>query len=149
MGALDGKVAIVTGGTSGIGARTVELFVEEGAGVVIAGRRHDRGEAMAKRLGHGTSFIHTDVAQEPEVKAMIDHALAKFGRLDCLFNNAGTPGQMTSVAEVDMERFDAIMADAPIRSPRTRAGRRGPREPVGEVFGGLVGGEEALHPQFL
>jgi NAD(P)-dependent dehydrogenase (short-subunit alcohol dehydrogenase family) len=110
MSVLDGKVAIVTGGTSGIGARTAELFVEEGARVVIAGRRIEQGEAMAKRLGRGASFIRTDVAQEPEVKAMIDHALATFGRLDCLFNNAGTPGRITNVAEVDMDHFDAIMA---------------------------------------
>lgn len=110
MGVLDGKVAIVTGGTSGIGARTVELFAEEGAQVVIAGRRREEGEALARRLGPAASFIRTDITKEPEVKAMIDHALATFGRLDCLFNNAGNPGRMTSIADVDMEHFDATMA---------------------------------------
>jgi NAD(P)-dependent dehydrogenase (short-subunit alcohol dehydrogenase family) len=89
MGALDGKVAIVTGGISGIGARTAELFVSEGAKVVIAGRRREVGEGIAKRLGPATRFIRTDVANEPEVKAMIDGAVATYGRLDCLVNNAG------------------------------------------------------------
>ena len=109
MGVLDGKVAIVTGGTSGIGARTVEVFVEEGARVVIAGRRREEGEALARRLGRAASFHKTDVAQESEVKAMIDHAVTTFGRLDCLFNNAGNPGQMSGIAEVDMAHFDAII----------------------------------------
>lgn len=109
MGVLEGKVAIVTGGTSGIGARTVERFVEEGAKVVIAGRRREEGEALAKRLGREASFIRTDVAQEGEIKAMVEHALGKFGRLDCLFNNAGNPGRMTGIAEVEMEHYDAIM----------------------------------------
>jgi NAD(P)-dependent dehydrogenase (short-subunit alcohol dehydrogenase family) len=110
MALLQGKVAIVTGGTSGIGARTVELFAEEGAKVVIAGRRQEQGEALAKRLGAGASFVRTDVAKEPEVKAMIEHALAKFGRIDCLFNNAGNPGQLTNLADIDMAHFDSIMA---------------------------------------
>jgi NAD(P)-dependent dehydrogenase (short-subunit alcohol dehydrogenase family) len=110
MGVLEGKVAIVTGGTSGIGARTVELFVEEGARVVIAGRRHDEGEALANQLGPTASFVRTDVASEPDVKAMIGHAVAKYGRLDCLFNNAGTPGgPMTGIADLDMEHYDALM----------------------------------------
>jgi NAD(P)-dependent dehydrogenase (short-subunit alcohol dehydrogenase family) len=109
MGALEGNVAIITGGTSGIGARTVERFVAEGAKVVIAGRRREEGEALARRLGPAASFIRTDVAKEAEVKAMIEHALATFGRLDCLFNNAGNPGRMTGIADVDMGHFDAIM----------------------------------------
>ncbi len=109
MGVLDGKVAGVTGGTSGIGARTVELFVEAGASVVIAGRRREEGDALAKRLGPKASFIRTDVGREGEVKAMVEHALATFGRLDCLFNNAGNPGRMTGIAEVEMEHYDAIM----------------------------------------
>ena len=92
MGALDGKVAIITGGTSGIGARTAELFVEEGAKVVIAGRRQAEGEGLAKKLGAAASFVRTDVTKEADIKALIEHALAKFGRIDCLFNNAGNPG---------------------------------------------------------
>jgi NAD(P)-dependent dehydrogenase (short-subunit alcohol dehydrogenase family) len=109
MGALDGKVAVVTGATSGIGAKTAERFVAEGAKVVIAGRRHVEGEALARRLGSAAIFIRTDVAEEAQVKAMIERALAAFGRLDCLFNNAGTPGQMTGIADVEMAHFDATM----------------------------------------
>ena len=110
MGVLDGKVAIVTGGTSGIGASTVELFVAQGAKVVIAGRRQEEGDALARKLGPSASFIRTDVSREADVKAMVDHAIAKFGRLDCLFNNAGTPGgAMRGIAEVDLEDFAAVM----------------------------------------
>jgi NAD(P)-dependent dehydrogenase (short-subunit alcohol dehydrogenase family) len=89
MGALDGKVAIVTGGTSGIGERIVELFVEEGARVVVAARREQEGAALEDRLG--VRFIRTDVASEADVKAMVDHAMKSFGRVDCLVNNAGIP----------------------------------------------------------
>jgi NADP-dependent 3-hydroxy acid dehydrogenase YdfG len=89
MLALEGKVAVITGGTSGIGARTAEVFVAEGAKVVIAGRRKDRGERLAQRLGEAARFIRTDVSVEADVKAMIDHAVDRFGRLDCLMNNAG------------------------------------------------------------
>ena len=89
MGALDGKVAIVTGGTSGIGERIVELFVEEGAHVVVAARREQEGAALEKRLG--VRFIRTDVSSEADVKAMVDHAVKSFGRVDCLVNNAGIP----------------------------------------------------------
>jgi NAD(P)-dependent dehydrogenase (short-subunit alcohol dehydrogenase family) len=110
MGVLDGKVAVITGGTSGIGARTVELFVAEGARVVIAGRRREEGEALARRFGPAASFIRTDVAREPEVKAMIDHALARCGRLDCLFNNAGNPSRLTGIADLDIEYFDATIS---------------------------------------
>jgi NAD(P)-dependent dehydrogenase (short-subunit alcohol dehydrogenase family) len=109
MGALDGKVAVITGGTSGIGARTAEVFVEEGARVVIAGRRREEGEALARQLGRAASFHKTDVAQESDVRAMIEHAVTTFGRLDCLFNNAGNSGQMSSIADVDMAHFDAII----------------------------------------
>ena len=109
MGVLEGKVAVITGGTSGIGAATVELFVAEGANVVIAGRRGAEGEALAARLGPTASFIRTDVGVEADVAAMIAHAVEKFGRLDCLFNNAGMPGRIESIAETDMDQFDALV----------------------------------------
>jgi NAD(P)-dependent dehydrogenase (short-subunit alcohol dehydrogenase family) len=109
MGALDGKVAVITGATSGIGAKAAERFVAAGAKVVIAGRRRAEGDALAGRLGRAARFIQTDVAEETQVKAMIEHALASFGRLDCLFNNAGTPGQLGGVADIDMAQFDATI----------------------------------------
>jgi NAD(P)-dependent dehydrogenase (short-subunit alcohol dehydrogenase family) len=110
MGVLEGKVAIVTGGTSGIGARSVELFIEEGAKVVIAARRREEGKALAWRLGSAASFIETDVTQEPQLRAMVEQAVARFGRLDCLLNNAGNPGKVSRVADVDIEHFDEVIA---------------------------------------
>src|SRR5579863_1851227 len=110
MRTLEDKVAVITGGTSGIGARTAEVFVAEGAKVVIAGRRQDRGEKLAGKLGHAASFIRTDVSIEADVKAMIDHAVDRFGRLDCLVNNAGRGSQFATIADVDLEQFDAVIA---------------------------------------
>ena len=107
---LAGKVAIITGSTSGIGARTAELFVTEGASVVIAGRRHDQGERLARALGATASFIRTDVAVESDVEKMIGHAVDRFGRLDCLVNNAGTGSQRVGIADVDLADFDAAVA---------------------------------------
>ena len=76
---LEGKVAVITGGTSGIGACTAEVFVANGAKVVIAGRRQDRGAKLAQKLGDAASFIRTDVSIEADVQAMIDHAVNRFG----------------------------------------------------------------------
>jgi NAD(P)-dependent dehydrogenase (short-subunit alcohol dehydrogenase family) len=110
MGALDGKVAIITGGTSGIGARAAEMFVNEGAKVVIAGRRRETGEALAAKLGTGARFIRTDVSIEQDVAAMIQHAIDCFGRLDCLFNNAGDASTGSGITDIDVELFNAAIA---------------------------------------
>ena len=110
MRALEGKVAVITGATSGIGARTAEVFVAEGASVVLVGRRKDRGEKLAQSLGKAASFIRTDVTIESDVKAMIAHALARFGRLDCLVNNAGVPSQFAAIPDLDLNQFDAVIA---------------------------------------
>jgi len=107
---LEGKVAVVTGGASGIGACTAEVFVANGAKVVIAGRRQDRGKKLAEKLGDAASFIRTDVSVEADVKAMIDHAVDRFGRLDCLMNNAGRGSQFAAIADVDLGQFDAVIA---------------------------------------
>jgi NAD(P)-dependent dehydrogenase (short-subunit alcohol dehydrogenase family) len=108
--ALAGKVAVISGSTSGIGARTAELFVGEGASVVIAGRRQDKGERLARALGGAVSFIRTDVAVEADVEAMIGRAVDRFGRLDCLVNNAGTGSQRVGIADADLADFDAAVA---------------------------------------
>ena len=96
---LRGKVAVITGGTSGIGEATAELFVEEGARVVLTGRNAEQGAAIAGRLGEATRYIQGDVRSEDDVKAAIGAAIDSFGRLDCLFNNAGgpTPGTIDTV----------------------------------------------------
>jgi NAD(P)-dependent dehydrogenase (short-subunit alcohol dehydrogenase family) len=106
MSVLEGKVAVITGATSGIGECSARLFAREGARVVIAGRRQDKGDALARSLGTAASFIRTDVAVESEVKAMIEHAVENFGRLDCLFNNAGMPTQCWNIDDIDLELFD-------------------------------------------
>ncbi len=108
MGALDGKVAIVTGGSSGIGERIVELFVEQGAKVGVAARRQQEGSALEKRLG--VHFIRTDVAKESDVKAMVDQTIKWFGRVDCLVNNAGVPSPMVSITEIDVPTVDQLLA---------------------------------------
>jgi NAD(P)-dependent dehydrogenase (short-subunit alcohol dehydrogenase family) len=108
MGQLDGKVAIVTGATSGIGERIAEMFIAEGARVVAAGRRESLGRALEARCGSALSFIRTDVADEASVKAMINHAVTRFGRLDCLVNNAGTGSPMVSISEVTGEHFSSV-----------------------------------------
>jgi NAD(P)-dependent dehydrogenase (short-subunit alcohol dehydrogenase family) len=93
MGRLDGKVAVITGATSGIGLRTAEVFAAEGAKIVIAGRRVAEGEALAKQLGPACIFRQTDVTVEDQMRALIALAVEKFGKIDCLFNNAGGPAQ--------------------------------------------------------
>jgi NAD(P)-dependent dehydrogenase (short-subunit alcohol dehydrogenase family) len=108
MGALDGKIAIVTGGTSGIGERIAEVFVAEGASVVVAARRQEEGEKLAQRLG--VRFTRTDVSREDDVKAMIDLAVKSFGRIDCLVNNAAIPSPMVSITEIDVATIDALLA---------------------------------------
>jgi len=86
---LRGKVAVITGGTSGIGEATVELFVQEGAKVVLTGRNADKGQAIADKLGENARYVAGDVRNEDDIKRAIDAAVDFGGRLDCLFNNAG------------------------------------------------------------
>jgi NAD(P)-dependent dehydrogenase (short-subunit alcohol dehydrogenase family) len=108
MGVLEGKVAIVTGGTSGIGEKIVEHFVADGAKVVVAARRREEGAALEKRLG--VRFIRTDVSVEDDAKAMAESAIKEFGRIDCLVNNAGIPAPMISIVDIDAASIDQIMA---------------------------------------
>jgi NAD(P)-dependent dehydrogenase (short-subunit alcohol dehydrogenase family) len=110
MGRLNGKVAVITGATSGIGLRTAEIFVAEGARVVVAGRRAPEGEALAGKLGPNCIFRQTDVTAEDQMRALIGQAIESFGRLDCLFNNAGGPAQTGGIEGLEVARFDAAMA---------------------------------------
>ena len=88
---LEGQVAVITGGTSGIVEATAELFVEEGACVVICVISVEKGQAVAERLGENCRFLTADITREEDIKQTIEAAVAEFGRLDILFNNAGGP----------------------------------------------------------
>lgn len=96
---LKDKIAIISGGTSGIGEATVELFISEGAHVVFSGRSEDKGKALAERTG--ATYVKADIMSEDDIKATIDTAVAKFGGLDILFNNAGgnTYGPVDTVTD--------------------------------------------------
>lgn len=109
MGKLDGKVAVITGGASGIGDATVRLFVQEGCRVVIADVQDDRGARLAGELGPSASYLHADVSQESHVSGAIAHAVSRFGRLDCLFNNAGAGGVAGPIEEIPADGFDHTM----------------------------------------
>src|SRR6516225_6521827 len=110
MGRLDGKVAVITGAASGIGRRTAEVFVEEGAKVVVADLDEERGRRVAEALGPQASFIRADVANGAEIRSAIEHALERFGRLNIMFNNAGFGGARDGIAELTEEGWDATMA---------------------------------------
>ncbi|HEX4119562.1 MAG TPA: glucose 1-dehydrogenase [Verrucomicrobiae bacterium] len=94
---LENKVAVVTGGTSGIGKAAALALAKAGAKIVVAGRRENEGNAVVKdieKAGGKALFVKTDVSREADVKALMDKAVANFGRLDIAFNNAGIEGQM-------------------------------------------------------
>src|SRR5262249_5011422 len=108
---LSGRVAIVTGGASGIGRATVELFVEEGARVVIADVDAALGEDVAAKLGEAAAFKRTDVADADQVQEVVDFAVARFGGLHVMFNNAGISDKMFgSFLDHDLKTFERVIA---------------------------------------
>jgi NAD(P)-dependent dehydrogenase (short-subunit alcohol dehydrogenase family) len=108
-GRLAGKVAVITGAASGIGRGTVELFVREGAKVVGGDLQDDKGARMEEELGDAFRYIRCDVTDEAQVKAAVDLAVSAFGKLDVLFNNAGTGGAMETADGVTQEGFDSVL----------------------------------------
>ncbi|MGI9238469.1 MAG: SDR family oxidoreductase [Woeseiaceae bacterium] len=112
MADFDGKVALVTGGGTGIGKATAIAFANEGANVVIGNRNVEAGEAVVgliKGAGGEASFLRTDVSSEDDVKALVDHAVATYGRLDAAFNNAGIGGAAGPLAEQTTDNYDKVM----------------------------------------
>ncbi|GLQ05632.1 SDR family NAD(P)-dependent oxidoreductase [Sneathiella chinensis] len=104
MGRLSGKVAIITGGTSGIGLKSVEIFQQEGATVVFAGRREEEGQKIQETLGENVHFQRADVSVEADVARLVEWTHSRFGRIDVLFNNAGGPAPVGSVETIDYEQ---------------------------------------------
>jgi NAD(P)-dependent dehydrogenase (short-subunit alcohol dehydrogenase family) len=107
---FEGKVAVVTGGASGIGEGIARRVVSEGARCVVADLDENRGRAVADSLGDVARFVKVDVADEAAVAGMIDQAVAEFGRLDCLFNNAGVLGVTGSIVDTDRTAWDRSLA---------------------------------------
>ena len=104
-GRLDGKVAIITGGTSGMGAATAAMYVAEGARVMVAGRRRDAGQEIVDRLGENAAFSAGDVTVEADVAALVGATVDRWGRVDILFNNAGIGREYRTVENFDSDEF--------------------------------------------
>jgi NAD(P)-dependent dehydrogenase (short-subunit alcohol dehydrogenase family) len=106
---MTGKVALVTGGSSGIGKATAVAFARAGAKVVVASRSRRPGEATARQIvdaGGQATWIQTDVTQAPQVEALIQNIFRTYGRLDCAFNNAGSGGRGGWAVEIEEEDWD-------------------------------------------
>jgi len=110
MAQLDGKVAVITGGASGIGEGTVRLFAEQGARVVIADVADDQGSRLAEDIGSSVTYQHTDVSDESQIQAAVAKAVEKWGWLDVMFNNAGFGGVAAPIDQTDMAEYDKTMA---------------------------------------
>ena len=107
---LNGKVAVVTGGASGIGLATVETFIEYGAKVVVGDMQAEKGEALVARFGEDKlRFLQTDVTNKEQLSALISLPESAFGGLDILFNNAGHGGAPGNIEEVDFDQYDQTM----------------------------------------
>jgi NAD(P)-dependent dehydrogenase (short-subunit alcohol dehydrogenase family) len=106
-GRLAGKVAVVTGGCSGIGLATVRRFAEEGATVVVGDLADEAGEALAAEIGG--AYVHTDVASKEDVDRLFATAVERFGKLDIAFNNAGiSPPEDDSILDTDLEAWRRV-----------------------------------------
>ena len=109
MGELTGKVAIVTGGASGLGKAAVERFIAEDARVVIADIDEGRGEELAAELGDTVAFQRVDVSNADDVQAAVDLAVEQFGSLDIMFNNAGVGSKFDRLIDNDLSDFDTVI----------------------------------------
>jgi len=139
MSLLNGKVAVVTGSTYGLGAATARLYVREGAQVVLSGRSRDKGEALARELGKAAVYQEADLTRAEDCRRLIDAALEKFGGVDVLVNNAADTSRST-VDDFTPEFFErqvAINLRAPLllaqRSVASLRKRRGVIINIGSI----------------
>src|SRR5277367_2758789 len=112
MSDMNGKVALITGASSGIGRATAEAFAARGGHVVLAARRKEEMEELAREIRAGggkATFEVTDVAIAGDVERMVGHAIESFGRLDYAVNNAGIEGKFAPISELREEEFDRVM----------------------------------------
>jgi NAD(P)-dependent dehydrogenase (short-subunit alcohol dehydrogenase family) len=144
---LAGKVAIVTGGASGIGRATVELFAAEGAHVVLADVAGEEGKALASRMGDTVAFRKTDVSEADDVQGLVDFAVERFGGLHVMVNNAGISSSFRRFLRDDLRDFDRVMAVNlfGVIIGTQRAGRHMAEHGGGSIIntssiGGLTGG---------
>ena len=110
---VENKVAVITGAASGIGESTALRYAAEGASVVVADVDVENGQATVDEIegdGGEATFVETNVAEEDDVKGMIETAVAEYGGIDVLFNNAGIEGPLSTFAEYDVESFDQVVA---------------------------------------
>lgn len=107
---LAGKVAVITGGASGIGLASVELFVAEGARVVIGDIQDGQGMALQARYPDDVLYVHTDVSDDEAVAALVQAAVQQFGKLDVMFNNAGGGGDFAPLIELTPAGLDRTLA---------------------------------------
>ncbi len=110
MDRLEGKVAVITGGASGMGEATARLFVREGARVVIGDRQREKGEAVASSIGAECRFVACDVSSSEDVGGMVQAAVATWGKLDVMYNNAGIGGGEGSLVDCTEEVWDRVLA---------------------------------------
>ena len=109
-GRVEGKVAVVTGAASGLGEATARLMHAEGASVILTDIQDDRGQRVVADLGDRARYLHCDVTSEPDVAQAVDEAVREFGRLDCMFNNAGIVGTQGGIDEIPLEEYEFTMA---------------------------------------
>jgi NAD(P)-dependent dehydrogenase (short-subunit alcohol dehydrogenase family) len=111
MALVSGKIALVTGAGAGIGRATALKFAEEGARVVVSDiKGHEETAELIKKAGGDASAVKADVSRTTEVNAMVAHAVATYGRLDCACNNAGIEGKIAPFLEQTDENFDRVIA---------------------------------------
>jgi NAD(P)-dependent dehydrogenase (short-subunit alcohol dehydrogenase family) len=109
-GRVSGKVVVVTGAASGLGEATARLMHAEGASVLLTDIQDDKGKRLAAELGDRSRYAHCDVSSEPDVAGAVDTAVAEFGRLDCMFNNAGIVGTHGGIDEIPLDEYEFTMA---------------------------------------